>query len=155
VNDRNPQHVWRLRKALYGLKLARRQWHLYFINAMHELNLRCAGHDPALFASCSSDFYDLLWVDDLFLIGTPEACKAFTTAALTRFDSRDLREAHWLLVLGIQRNTQGSLTLSHSRMIDNMITRYGTKSQRMRNVPLEPNQPAGPDPHTCQWMCDA
>jgi hypothetical protein len=147
VSDGNPQHG-RLCKALYGLKQAGRQWHLYLTDVMHELNLRRAGYDPALFVSCLSDFFVLLWVDDLFLIGTAEACKAFTTAALTRFDSRDLGEAHWLLGMAIQRDTHGSLTLSHSRMIDNMITRYGTKSQRTIHVPLEPNQPVGPDPHT-------
>jgi hypothetical protein len=81
-------------------------------------------------------------------MGTPDACKAFTAAALTRFDSRDLEEAHWLLGMAIQRDTQGCLTLSHSRMIDNMITRYGTQSQRTIHAPLKPNQPFGPDPRT-------
>jgi hypothetical protein len=61
--------------------------------------------------------YVLLWVDDLFLIGTPDACKAFTTATLTRFDSHDLGEPYWPLGMAIQRDTQGSLTLSHSRVI--------------------------------------
>jgi hypothetical protein len=88
-----------------------------------------------------------MWVDDLFLIGSPEACKEFTAAALTRFDSRDLGEARWLLGMAIERDHQGNLTLSHSRMIENMLTRYATHSQRSVLVPLEPNQPVGPDPH--------
>jgi transposase InsO family protein len=147
INDGNPQHVWRLRKALYGLKQAGRQWHLYLTEVMHDLNFRRAGYDPALFVSCSSDFFVLMWVDDLFLIGTPEACSEFTAAALKRFDSRDLGEAHWLLGMAIQRDDAGTMTLSHSQMIENMLTRYGIQPQRTTNVPLEPNQPVGPDPH--------
>jgi hypothetical protein len=136
-----------LRKALYGLKQAGRQWHLYLTDVMRDLHLHRAGYDPALFVSDSSDFFVLMWVDDLFLIGSPEACKEFTAAALTRFDSRDLGEARWLLGMAIERDHQGNLTLSHSRMIENMLTRYATHSQRSVLVPLEPNQPVGPDPH--------
>jgi hypothetical protein len=88
-----------------------------------------------------------MWVDDLFLIGSPEACTAFTAAAHTRFDSRDLGEARWLLGMAIERDHQGNLTLSRSRMIENMLARYEIKSQRSVPVPLEPNQPVGPDPH--------
>jgi hypothetical protein len=93
LNGGNPQHVWRLKKAIYGLRQAGRQWHMYLKDVMTELNFRRAGYDPALFISADSEQFVLMWVDDLFIVGQLNACDKFTTAALQHFESRDLGEA--------------------------------------------------------------
>lgn len=88
VNDGDPQHVRRLRKALCGLKQAGRQWH-FLKDVMKSLNFSPTGDDPALFIQHDNDAFVLLRVDDLFLIGSSTACDKFTTAAVKHFDSRE------------------------------------------------------------------
>jgi hypothetical protein len=67
-----------------------------------------------------------MWVDDLFIFGSPESCSQFTTSIMSKFESHDLGEAKWLLGMAVTRNKkEGTLTLSHEQMITSMLQRYG------------------------------
>lgn len=148
LNDGNSQHVWLLHKALYGLKQAGRQWHLHLKDVMLSLNFSRAGYDPALFVSSDAQTFVLMWVDDLFIFGSPESCVKFTASILAHFESRDLGEAAWLLGMAITRDKEkGTLTLSHEQMINSMLQRYGLDNCKHSPIPMEAHQAVGPDPH--------
>jgi hypothetical protein len=115
---------------------------------MLSLHFTRAGYDPALFISSDGHTFVLMWVDDLFIFGSPASCDQFTASILSHFDSRDLGEAKWLLGMAVSRDRQnGTITLSHEQMIQNMLTKYGLESCKHSSLPLEANQIVGPDPH--------
>jgi hypothetical protein len=59
-----------------------------------------------------------------------------------------LGEAKWLLGMAVSRDRQnGTITLSHEQMIQNMLTKYSLESCKHSSLPLEANQIVGPDPH--------
>jgi hypothetical protein len=64
---------------------------------MLSLNYKRAGYDPALFISSDGHTFVLMWVDDLFIFGSPASCDQFTASIPSYFDSRDLGETKWLL----------------------------------------------------------
>jgi hypothetical protein len=56
LND-GTTNVWRLRKSLYGLKQAGRQWHLRSSQVLREKGFKRAGYDPALYVSDAVFFF--------------------------------------------------------------------------------------------------
>jgi hypothetical protein len=117
-------------------------------DVMISLQFKRAGYDPALFISPDTHTFVLMWVDDLFIFGSPESCRQFTTSIMSKFESRDLGEAKWLLGMAVSRNkTEGTLTLSHEQMINSMLKRYGLDQCKLSSIPMEANLIVGPDPH--------
>ena len=64
--------VRRLRKAVYGLKQAAREWHKVLVALLHDLDfVRCAS-DPALYVQNYGRCILLIWVDDLPVFTTAD-----------------------------------------------------------------------------------
>jgi hypothetical protein len=137
-----------LRKAHYGLKQGERQWPLHLHDVTISLQLKRAGYDPALFISHDTHTLVLMWVDDLFIFGSPESCRQFTSSIMSKFKSHALGEAKWLLGMAVSRNkTEGTLTLSHEQMINSMLQWYGLDQRKLSSIPMGANLIVGPDPH--------
>ncbi len=70
VDERHPDHVCKLRKALYGLNQAPRQWYAK-INTflIHTLGFQSFPYDPCLYTKSSNGMIVIisLYVDDLLL----------------------------------------------------------------------------------------
>ena len=47
----NEQKIWKLTKAIYGLKQAAREWHLKFIESLENMNFIQSTSDPCLYKS--------------------------------------------------------------------------------------------------------
>ena len=45
----NSGRVWKLKKGLYGLKQAAREWHKVLVSLLHDLDFVRSHSDPALF----------------------------------------------------------------------------------------------------------
>ena len=63
-----PGKVWRLRKALYGLKRAARELHKVLAELLHDLDFVTCLSDPDLYVRCIM----FIWVDDLLIFTTPD-----------------------------------------------------------------------------------
>jgi hypothetical protein len=130
LNDGNNDNVWLLHKALYGLKQAGCLWHLHLHDVLISLQFTLAGYDPALFISSATNTFVLLWVEDLFVFGSSEACEQFTTSIMGKFESRDLEEAKSLLAwLSLVKSTKEHFSLSHEQMFIKML-----RSMVLKNV---------------------
>lgn len=66
-NDGNPM-VWRLNKALYGLRQAPRCWYRKFSDYMATIGLERSTTDTALFFNNDRSFYLILYVDDALMM---------------------------------------------------------------------------------------
>lgn len=69
VDPRYPTHVFRLHKALYGLKEAPRAWYLRFAVYLSSIGFHSSRSDTSLFTyhRNSEVIYLLLYVDDIIL----------------------------------------------------------------------------------------
>jgi hypothetical protein len=141
--------VWKLQKAIYGLKQAGRQWHQKLSAQLEANNYTRSQHDPALFLHNDHSRHALLmWVDDLFILGTKDSNTISTKKILTEFEGRDLGEAKHLLGMEIFRDW-GSKTiqLSQRHMIEEKLEHFGLTQTATTITPLLPNQAVQPDPH--------
>jgi hypothetical protein len=149
LND-GTDHVWRLKKSLYGLKQAGRQWHLKLSEALKQMDFKRAGYDPALFVRCDSGEkqFIFLWVDDLIIVAEQASCDAIVERILASFKGRDLGEASWLLGMSVKRNMNDKIVeLSQERMIENVLARFGQENARFSWLPLDATDGPTPDPH--------
>jgi hypothetical protein len=140
LNDGNTNR-WRLRKSLYGLKQAGRQWHLRLSHVLREKGFKRVGNGPALYVSESTageKQFIFLWVDDLFLVALKEVYDAIAQEVLSTFKGRDLGEASWLLGMKITRDrTRKTLELSQGRRIETALERFNMTQCRTSAVPMD------------------
>jgi hypothetical protein len=138
LND-GSNRVWRLKKSLYGLKQAGRQWHLKLCDLL------------ALFCRTSSSGekqFIFLWVDDLMIFASKRVCDSIVEQVLGTFKGRDLGEATWVLGMSIRRDKDAKvIELSQERMIENCAERFGMQKQRAIWIPMDSCVEACADPH--------
>ena len=66
------QIVWRLNKAIYGLRSSPKAWQNHLAEVMQQLGLRRLVSEPNVYATPGGDSYILCYVDDLLFIGQQE-----------------------------------------------------------------------------------
>jgi hypothetical protein len=135
-------YVWKLNRSLYGLKQSPRNWneklHAYItsqnftrLDSDHGCYVKGTGADMTIITVYIDDM--LFFSKDLCLITDVKGNLA------VRFDMVDFGEAKSILNIKIDRNwTEGTITLSQTDKIDNLISEYGQSSAMGRNTPLEP-----------------
>ena len=74
--DRNC--LWKLKRAMYGLKQAPALWQNHFCSVMLGLGFHRCKADPNLYCHKSGRLYVLCYVDDLLVCGDPDLTKEFT-----------------------------------------------------------------------------
>ena len=72
--------LWRLSKAMYGLKQSPRLWQEHYASVMKSLGFRRCKSDPILYCHSSKQLYVLAYVDDLLVAGDSEKPKEFIEA---------------------------------------------------------------------------
>ena len=70
--------LWRLKRAMYGLKQAPALWQQHFCSTMLKLGMRRCKADPNLYCHPSGDLYVLCYVDDLLVCGKHQLAVQFT-----------------------------------------------------------------------------
>jgi hypothetical protein len=141
--------VWKLKKAIYGLKQAGRQWHHKLSESMEANNYTRSQYDPALFIHNNNSRHALLmWVDDLFILGTKQANDTTIQQILSDFEGRDLGEARHLLGMEIFRDWESrTIQLSQRHMIEEKLEQFGLTQSATATTPLMPNQAVQRNPH--------
>ena len=121
-------HVWRLKKSLYGLKQAGRAWNQKMDAALAELGFTSLHSDGCVYIKRDSRSiqYVLVYVDDLLLVANNTTLLASTKVALSsRFDMKDMGEAHFILGVQIRRNrAKRQLSLSQREYVRTILERF-------------------------------
>ncbi|CDO76034.1 hypothetical protein BN946_scf184818.g2 [Trametes cinnabarina] len=100
-------HVWRLRKALYGLRQASREWYKKIRAEFESLGFVRSDADHSIFTKVEDGVLLIiaLYVDDMLLVGNSRlAIDALKAALQTRFEMTDLGAARWILGMEIKRD---------------------------------------------------
>ncbi|CAI7872443.1 unnamed protein product [Closterium sp. NIES-53] len=154
---------WSLRRPVYGLRQAAREWHDTLRTILAALGFAPSTSDPSLFLRTDTTlppFYVLVYVYDLvFAIADTEALAHVKLELQKRHTCTDLGELTSYLSLQITRDrAQRTLTLTQSHMVQQVLQRFGFTYSSPQSTPLptghslsappsdESVEPSGPYP---------
>ncbi|KAL2246006.1 UNVERIFIED_CONTAM: Retrovirus-related Pol polyprotein from transposon RE1 [Sesamum indicum] len=134
-------HVCKLKKSLYGLKQASRQWNLEFTKQLEKIGFTQSKSDHCLFTvHTDTGFFCLLvYVDDVLIAGPCEHTIAeFKIKLHNLFTIKNLGKARFFLGLEIGRSNEGMI-VTQSKYVKDIIADAGLSQCKATNTPL----PAG------------
>ncbi|CAI7876160.1 unnamed protein product, partial [Closterium sp. NIES-54] len=154
---------WSLRRPVYGLRQAPREWHDTLRTTLAALGFAPSTSDPCLFLCTDTTlppFYVLVYVDDLvFATADTEALAHIKSELQKRHTCTDLGELTSYLGLWITRDrAQHTITLTQSHMVQQVLQRFGFTYSSPQSTPLptchslsappsdESVEPSGPYP---------
>ncbi|CAI7810091.1 unnamed protein product [Closterium sp. NIES-53] len=152
-----------LRRPVYGLRQAPREWHDILRTILAALGFAPATADPSLFQCTDTSqppFYVLVYVDDLvFATANTEALTLVMSELQKRHTCTDLGELRSYLGLQITRDrARHTITLTQSHMVHQVIQHIGFQFSSPQLTPLstshslsappsdESVEPSGPYP---------
>ncbi|CAI7889149.1 unnamed protein product [Closterium sp. NIES-54] len=139
-----PGTQWSLRRPVYGLRQAPREWHDTLRTTLVALGFAPSTADPSLFLRTDTSlppFYVLVYVDDLVFATADTAGLAHVKSELhKRHTCTDLGELRSYLGLQITRDrAQRTITLTQSHMVQQVLQRFDfTYSSPPREQPRSP-----------------
>ncbi|CAI7784057.1 unnamed protein product, partial [Closterium sp. NIES-53] len=124
-----PGTQWSLRRPVYGLRQAPREWHDTLRTTLAALGFAPSTADPSLFLRTDTSlppFYVLVYVDDLVFATADTAGLAYVKSELQkRHTCIDLGELRSYLGLQITRDrAQRTITLTQSHMVQQVLQRF-------------------------------
>ncbi|CAI7871311.1 unnamed protein product [Closterium sp. NIES-54] len=154
---------WSLRRPVYGLRQAPREWHDMLRATLAALGFAPSTADLLLYLRTDTallPFYVLVYVDDLvFATADTEALAHVKFELQKRHTCTDLGELKSYLGLRITRDrAQRTITLTQSHMVQQVLQRFGFRYSSPRSTPLptghslsappsdESVEPSGPYP---------
>ncbi|CAI7828564.1 unnamed protein product [Closterium sp. NIES-53] len=158
-----PGTQWSLRRPVYGLRQAPREWHDTLRTTLAALGFAPSTADPSLFLRTDTylpPFYILVYVDDLVFATANTAGFAHVKSELqNRHTCTDLGKLRSYLGLQITRDrAQRTITLTQSHMVQQVLQRLGFTYSSPQATPLstrhslsalpldESVEPSGPYP---------
>ncbi|CAI7800707.1 unnamed protein product [Closterium sp. NIES-53] len=158
-----PGTQWSLRRPVYGLRQAPREWHDTLRTTLAALGFAPSTADPSLFLRTDTSlppFYILVYVDDLVFATADTVGLAYVKSELLkRHTCTDLGELRSYLGLQITRDrARRTITLTQSHMVQQVLQRFGFTYSSPQATPLstrhslsalpsdESVEPSGPYP---------
>ncbi|CAI7838323.1 unnamed protein product [Closterium sp. NIES-53] len=160
---------WSLRRPVYGLRQAPREWHDTLRTTLAALGFARSTADPSLFLRTDTllpPFYILVYVNDLvFATVDTEALTLVKSELQKRQTCTDLGELSIYLGLQITRDrARRTITLTQSHMVHQVLQRFGFQFSSPQPTPLstshslsappsdESVEPSGPYPELVGFL---
>nr|KAJ0186503.1 hypothetical protein LSAT_V11C900486210 [Lactuca sativa] len=137
----NETRVCKLKKSLYGLKQASRNWYQKFTTTLQKLEYRQSQADHSLFIHKHGDVFvaALIYVDDVIIVGNNQTKIEDTKSSLdTSFSIKDLGDLKYFLGIEVARTTEG-LVLSQRKYTIDILEDSGLLGCRPSQFPMEQN----------------
>ncbi|CAI7745168.1 unnamed protein product [Closterium sp. NIES-54] len=136
-----PGTQWSLRRPVYGLRQAPREWHDTLRTTLAALGFAPSTADPSLFLRTDTSlppFYILVYVNDLVFATADTAGLAYVKSELQkRHTCTDLGEQRSYLGLQITRDrARRTITLTQSHMVQQVLQRFGFTYSSPQATPL-------------------
>ncbi|CAI5494872.1 unnamed protein product, partial [Closterium sp. Naga37s-1] len=132
---------WSLRRPVYGLRQAPREWHDTLRTTLAALGFAPSTADPSLFVCTHTSlppFYVLVYIDDLVFATADTKALALVKAELQeRHTCTDLGELRSYLGLQITRDrARRTITLTQSHMVQQVLQRFNFSWSSPQPTPL-------------------
>lgn len=138
-----PDYVLRLRKSLYGLKQAARQWNTKLHSVLDSLGYKRLDSDRSLYVFVKDDVRIIvpIWVDDITLASRDSGALDEAVIELAKhFKLKDLGPTSWLLKMRVERDWENhTVSLSQRQYILDTLARFGMSDCKPVLTPLNPN----------------
>jgi hypothetical protein len=130
----------RLKKSIYGLKQASRQWYLKFDETVRKFGFKENKEDNCIYAKFKNGkfIFLILYVDDILLASSDIDLLLETKKFLSlKFDMKDLGEASFVLGIEIHRErSKGVLGLSQKAYLEKVLKKYGMHASKPTPAPI-------------------
>jgi hypothetical protein len=129
-----------LRKSIYGLKQASRQWYLKFDETIRSFGFKENEEDNCIYAKFRNEkFIFLIWyVNDILLASNDARLLLETKRFLSsNFDMKDLGEVSFILGIEIHRDRRkGVLRLSQKAYLENVLKKFSMHAYNPTPTPI-------------------
>ncbi|KAK1406643.1 hypothetical protein QVD17_42133 [Tagetes erecta] len=141
----NDNKVCKLKKSLYGLKQASRNWYQKFTNSLLEIGFKQVGADYSLFIFKEKDTFivALIYVDDVIIMGNNQNKIQEIKGVLDKkFGIKDLGSLKFFLGIEVARTKEG-MVLSQRKYTLDILEDAGMMGCRPSLFPMEQNLKLG------------
>ena len=142
IADQGNELVCRLKKGLYGLKQAGRQWNLRLLQEICLLGFTQCKSDSCLFVKdIGSNFLALLvFVDDIMIVGkSVSLCNSIIACLSSVFKLTDLGPLTLFLGFSVTVDANWIISLSQSHYSKSVVKRFGFEGVRSSRIPAKQN----------------
>ncbi|GJX77803.1 retrotransposon protein, putative, ty1-copia subclass [Tanacetum coccineum] len=141
VNPKHPNRVCKLKRSIYGLKQASRQWNKRFDDEIKKFGFTQNHDEPCVYlkASGSNITFLILYVDDILIMGYNIPMLQDVKSYLGRcFPMKDLGEAAYILGIKIYRDRSRRLiSLCQSAYIAKILKRFHMENSKRGSIPMQ------------------
>ncbi|GKE18498.1 retrovirus-related pol polyprotein from transposon TNT 1-94, partial [Tanacetum coccineum] len=130
VDPKNPNHVYKLKKALFGLKQAPRAWYDLLSSFLLSQKFTKGTVDPTLFVGGEGNDILLvqIYVDDIIFASTkPDLCESFSKIMCLKFKMSMMGKLSFFLGLQISQSHRG-IFLNQSKYALELLKNYGMET---------------------------
>ncbi|GJR02418.1 retrotransposon protein, putative, ty1-copia subclass [Tanacetum coccineum] len=130
VSQKYPNRVYNLKRSIYGLKQASRQWNKRFDDEIKKFGFNQNRDEPCVYVKASGSYvtFIILYVDDILIMGNNIPMLQDVKYYLGRcFAMKDLGEAAYILGIKIyQDRSKRLIGLCQSAYIEKILKRFQT-----------------------------
>ncbi|GKB39869.1 retrotransposon protein, putative, ty1-copia subclass [Tanacetum coccineum] len=141
VNPRFPNRVCKLKRSIYGLKQASRQWNKRFDDEIKKFCFTQNRDEPCVYlkASRSNVTFLILYVDDILIMRNNIPILQYVKSYLGRcFSMKYLGEAAYILGIKIYRDRSWRLIgLCQSAYIEKILKRFHMENSKRGSIPMQ------------------
>nr|GEZ37375.1 retrovirus-related Pol polyprotein from transposon TNT 1-94 [Tanacetum cinerariifolium] len=138
VDPENPNHVYKLKKALYRLKQALRAWYNLLSSFLLSQKFTKGTVNPTLFIRHEGKDILLvqIYVDDIiFAFTKPDLCEMFSKIMCSKFQMSVMGKLSFFLRLQIYQSPRG-IFLNQSKYALESIKKYGMETCKPTDTPM-------------------
>nr|GEW45238.1 retrovirus-related Pol polyprotein from transposon TNT 1-94 [Tanacetum cinerariifolium] len=140
IKKQDNEKVYRLIKALYGLRQAPRAWNIKLDNTLKSLDFKKCAIEQAIYTNTSKDSTLLIgvYVDDLIITGTPkEEINKFKAQMKEKFEMSDLGLLAYYLGIEVTQ-TNGDISIKQSAYANKILKEAGMIDCNETWIPMDP-----------------
>ncbi|GKA15002.1 zinc finger, CCHC-type containing protein [Tanacetum coccineum] len=140
VQQGNSGKVYKLTKALYGLRQAPRAWNVKLDQTLKLLNFKKCNLEQAVYTrrSKTSTLIVGVYVDDLIITGTPrKEIDAFKSQMQEKFEMSDLGLLAYYLGIEVAQ-TGGEITIKQTGYINKILKETSMTDSNDTKIPMDP-----------------
>jgi hypothetical protein len=135
--DRYPDHVYRLSKALYRLKQAPRAWYECLRDFLISNAFKVGKVDPTLFTkTCNGDLFvcQIYVVDIIFGSTNQKSCEEFSSVMMQKFEMSMMGELNYFLGFQVKQLKKGTF-ITQTNYTQDLLKRFGMKDAKLAMTP--------------------